>query len=407
MPPGRHESRQRFHQRDTAALRGVLEQSRQHRLPRRHGQFVDGEGRQHVAVLRQHGAREVFDPGSRANAKGAIGGTRFLDGPRVAVDANDLDWRSGHGRPGRSRDACATPEIDERSTRLAVHLLACNVMHQHRVQWRIEQREGRTFARARQGGAFTDPLPPLDVRRRQRPQRPRDFGEPQIGQMAPFEVGQPGTEAGFEGHAPVWHTRRAVMPLRLLMIGCRVGFAVAVVVAIGIQLSIHVRLGFSVVNFFSYFTNLANLFAAAVLLMSGWRASTQTRPSVASDLARNLAVIYMTVVGIVFVTLLRHVDLGSLRPWVNVLAHYVMPVVVAVDWLIDRPRHGLNRTQLWLAPALPLVYLAYVLVRGAAIGWYPYPFLDPSAIGYGAVAVYALGILGVFLAAGWMVKARA
>ncbi len=225
--------------------------------------------------------------------------------------------------------------------------------------------------------------------------------------MALFEAGQPGAKLRFKGHKPVWHTRLAAMPRRSLTIAYRFGFALAVIVAITIQLSIHVGLGFNVVNFFSYFTNLANLFAAAVLMASARQAMTRRPPSPVMDLLRNLAVIYMTVVGIVFVALLRNVDLGSLRPWINVLAHYVMPIVVVVDWLIDRPRHGLQGSQLLLAPAFPLLYLAYALVRGAAVGWYPYPFLDPAVAGYGAVAVYVAGILGVFLALGWMVKARA
>jgi hypothetical protein len=37
----------------------------------------------------------------------------------------------------------------------------------------------------------------------------------------------------------------------------------------------------------------------------------------------------------------------------------------------------------------PLIWLVVVLIRGAAEGWVPYPFLDP-ANGYGTVAVYCI-----------------
>jgi membrane protease YdiL (CAAX protease family) len=53
----------------------------------------------------------------------------------------------------------------------------------------------------------------------------------------------------------------------------------------------------------------------------------------------------------------------------------------------------------WLA--WPLVYLAYSLVRGAVVDWYPYPFLDPDESGgYAGVAGYALAILAAFTAVG-------
>jgi hypothetical protein len=43
----------------------------------------------------------------------------------------------------------------------------------------------------------------------------------------------------------------------------------------------------------------------------------------------------------------------------------------------------------WLA--FPLAYFAYSLIRGAAVGWYPYPFIDPrQSGGYGRVAVFAV-----------------
>lgn len=50
----------------------------------------------------------------------------------------------------------------------------------------------------------------------------------------------------------------------------------------------------------------------------------------------------------------------------------------------------------------PLAYVVYSLARGASIGWYPYPFLNPAIVGgYGGVALYVVGIIATFLAAAW------
>lgn len=44
----------------------------------------------------------------------------------------------------------------------------------------------------------------------------------------------------------------------------------------------------------------------------------------------------------------------------------------------------------WLV--YPLVWAGLTLVRGAADGWYPYPFLDPANGGYGQVALTVVAI---------------
>jgi FAR-17a/AIG1-like protein len=98
------------------------------------------------------------------------------------------------------------------------------------------------------------------------------------------------------------------------------------------------------------------------------------------------------------VLLLRNVDLGSLRPWVNFVLHIVMPCVVVVDWLAAPPRKKLDSHILLRLLIFPVVYLAYVLIRGSQVGWYPYPFLDPARPGgYPSVIGYAAGIAATFV----------
>lgn len=45
----------------------------------------------------------------------------------------------------------------------------------------------------------------------------------------------------------------------------------------------------------------------------------------------------------------------------------------------------------------PLVYFAYVLLRGHLLGQYQYPFIDVDALGYPQVFVNAGGILAGFI----------
>jgi hypothetical protein len=49
-----------------------------------------------------------------------------------------------------------------------------------------------------------------------------------------------------------------------------------------------------------------------------------------------------------------------------------------------------------------VLYIAYVLVRGSFVQWYPYPFLNPSNVGgYSGVAAYVVGIAAAFVFASW------
>lgn len=188
----------------------------------------------------------------------------------------------------------------------------------------------------------------------------------------------------------------------------RLTFGLLVLVAIGWQLWLHIGLRLSVPNFFSFFTNLSNLFAAGVLIAAAQRQWAGASPSAAFETLRALAATFMLVVGVVFAVLLRDVDLGSLRPWVNSVLHHVMPVVVVLDWLLWPPRPAVGFRPLRWVLALGTSYLAYTMARGAMVGWYPYPFLNPANVGgYGGVAVYAAGVALTFVLGGWVLMAWA
>ncbi|MFO7651156.1 MAG: Pr6Pr family membrane protein [bacterium] len=177
----------------------------------------------------------------------------------------------------------------------------------------------------------------------------------------------------------------------------RVLMAAAVLAAIGYDYwRVSVQFNQTAGNYLSYFTIQGNLLAAAVL---AWGAIRPTPSSATRAILRGAAVLYLLVTGIVYGVLLSGLEY-SVVPLVDTILHRVSPVVLALDWLIDRPGRAitLRRATLWLA--YPLVYLAYTLLRGLATGWYPYPFLNPGRVGgYDVVAAWcgalALGIVAL------------
>jgi hypothetical protein len=185
------------------------------------------------------------------------------------------------------------------------------------------------------------------------------------------------------------------MGSRLVVPAYRLLLAVVTIAAIVAQAASSIHLGiFRPANYFSYFTIDSNLIAVALLLTGAarWRST----PSPAMEVLRGAGVVYMTVTGVVFTLLLSGVDVDTQLAWVNTVVHELMPLVMFADWLIVSPasRLTLRQSLLWLT--FPFVWIVYTLIRGAAINWYPYPFLNPANGGYASVTVYCVAIF-VFL----------
>jgi len=184
--------------------------------------------------------------------------------------------------------------------------------------------------------------------------------------------------------------------------------ALAVLTAIGFQVGKGLeRPGFSATDYFSYFTELSNLFAAAIFLYGAVRAGAPRGRTLES--LRGAAVMYMLTTGIVYAVLLsgHHVD----YPWVNTVLHRIMPIAVAADWILDPPRMrlALRQTILWMS--FPIAYIAYTLTRGAIVNFYPYFFVDPHRHGgYALVAgdclAISLGMIGLIAGITWVGNRR-
>jgi hypothetical protein len=194
--------------------------------------------------------------------------------------------------------------------------------------------------------------------------------------------------------------QRGVLSEPALRIG-RALLALAALTAIGYDVA--AGPGVSDADYFSYFTVLSNLFAAAMLLHGAFRSARERSGTV--ELLRGAAVAYILTTGIVYLLLLS--GHAPAYPWVNAILHYLMPVAMTLDWLLDPPRVRLDLARtvvLWMA--FPLLYILYALARGAIVGWYPYFFVNPHrGGGYPLVAgdclAVGIGIIALITATTW------
>ncbi|MCI0584267.1 MAG: Pr6Pr family membrane protein, partial [Chloroflexi bacterium] len=148
-------------------------------------------------------------------------------------------------------------------------------------------------------------------------------------------------------------------------------------------------------RFFAFFTiqsNLIGVAAFAWVLLNGDKARSR-----GLELLRGASAVYLTVTFFVVIFLLSNVDVQLQLPWVDFVLHKLFPVIVVLDWIVDPPRVRLTYRDALIWIVYPLVWTGLTLVRGAADGWYPYPFLDPANGGYGQVAITAVAVTIGFL----------
>jgi hypothetical protein len=150
-----------------------------------------------------------------------------------------------------------------------------------------------------------------------------------------------------------------------------------------------------IIRVFSFFTIQSNLLSGIV---SAQLAARPDRDGKAWRALRLAALFGITVTGIVYSTVLAaiHEPNGAIETVVNLVVHYIVPVMMVAGWLAFGPRPRAGRLTVLWSLLFPVLWLAYTLVRGAIWKWYPYPFLDVPSHGYARVAVNALVVTIVF-----------
>jgi hypothetical protein len=174
----------------------------------------------------------------------------------------------------------------------------------------------------------------------------------------------------------------------------RLAFAVlAIFAVVWIPLRNVGAAGFSITNYFSYFTIESNV-AAIVVLVIGALVDPQSQRW---NVIRGAVTLYIVITGIVYAVLLANVDVMLTDRWINNVLHRLIPIVLFADWIIAPPRKAIRETEALSWLAFPALYGMYSLVRGPVVDWYPYPFLDPRDQGYVSL-VLTLVILAIAMA---------
>jgi hypothetical protein len=138
----------------------------------------------------------------------------------------------------------------------------------------------------------------------------------------------------------------------------------------------------TLIRFFSYFTILTNLLVAlyftARLLTLKFKNSFLLKKGSITALT-----VFILTVGIVYQIILRFTwEPTGFQMFVDELLHSVIPLYFLVYWFYFAKLEdiGFKSIKYWIL--YPLLYFAFILIRGHFSTFYPYPFIDVGSIGY-------------------------
>lgn len=164
---------------------------------------------------------------------------------------------------------------------------------------------------------------------------------------------------------------------------------------------IHASVMGGLVKFFSFFTILTNILVAVALTCATIQRHCAGHRFFRSPVVCSGITVSIVLVGIAYNLLLRH--LWQPEGWQRVadeLLHDVMPVAFLLYWWLYVPKGSLRLIHVLMWMAYPVIYFAYVLLRGDLIGDYMYPFIDVGTIGFTQAFINALGVLAGFVLMG-------
>lgn len=176
----------------------------------------------------------------------------------------------------------------------------------------------------------------------------------------------------------------------------------------GVALSLGIHQGQFNLRALTYFTVLSNLLCVVYFILGliylirniDDRKKTTWFPGL-----KGIAMMCITVTLLVAHFLLgARFTMGNASGISLLIAHYIVPLMVILDWLLFDKKGLIRATSPLIWTIAPLLYFAYT-VLDAHTGQghrYPYPFLDASTLGWSRVSLTVLALVIFFVVLGYV-----
>lgn len=144
--------------------------------------------------------------------------------------------------------------------------------------------------------------------------------------------------------------------------------------------------------YFGFFTVTTNILVALAFSVPLLKSNNRLRNFFERQSVRGAIALYILVVAIIYYGLLaKDHNPEGLSAFMNIGLHFILPVLYLTDWTIFAQKDKMRFKSAPYWTLYPLAYGLFNLIRGHITGFYPYPFLDVSKIGVGAVSLNMLG----------------
>ena len=161
---------------------------------------------------------------------------------------------------------------------------------------------------------------------------------------------------------------------------------------------------------FVYYTSISNMLCTG-FMMAAFVRSLQHGDDEPWDRCKFLFVVMILLTAIVYNLLLNSYDsmIAYFAAVKNALHHLILPVLFFLDWIIFYKRGKTKPLYPVLAVGIPMVYVAYILLRGVIVRatgttvaiLYPYFFLNIDSLGWQAFAMWMAILLVALLLLGY------
>ena len=154
----------------------------------------------------------------------------------------------------------------------------------------------------------------------------------------------------------------------------------------------------TITRYFTFFTILTNILIAVGSTLILLTPTSLWGKFLSKATTLTTITVNITIVGATYNVILRFLwNPQGMQRVVDELLHLVIPLAFMLFWLIFVPKGQVKWNNIPLWTVYPLAYLAVILIRGALSGYYPYPFLDLTQLGYSHVLLNCAGIAVAFI----------
>ncbi len=175
------------------------------------------------------------------------------------------------------------------------------------------------------------------------------------------------------------------------------GFAVITQYVLNLQAK-NAGMGETTVRFFSYFTITSNILVLLGFVSVALNSKHKVLGFLNNANRQTALTVYILVVGLVYNIALRSLwHPQGLQLPVDEILHVVIPALSLLFWIIYIPKKDITWNLCFHGLLYPLVYTIFIAISGYISGFYPYPFINVTDLGYEKALLNGGVLLIVFM----------